>query len=219
MDYTDVIVKKPWGKEYLCYRNSEVAIWFLHIEKGKQTSMHCHPRKNTGFVVLEGTAILSFLRNEVKLKSLEKIHIFRSRFHSTKATSKQGAYIFEIETPEDKHDLVRLEDSYGRAGTEYEGKNFHTEKTDDCLWIDEAIESPEPTKVLGCEIKHISVKDKTKLLNKDEKELFIFTNGGLITDKNQKVLWPGDVCDGKTLDLLVRNFNIDENTTVIHVIK
>ena len=40
MDYTDVIVKKPWGKEYLCYRNNEVAIWYLHIEKDKQTSMH-----------------------------------------------------------------------------------------------------------------------------------------------------------------------------------
>ena len=96
MDYTDVIVKKPWGKEYLCYRNDEVAIWYLHIEKDKQTSMHCHPNKNTGFVVLEGKAELSFLRNSMKLEGLDKIHIFRSRFHSTRAIT--DSFIFEIET-------------------------------------------------------------------------------------------------------------------------
>ena len=105
MLYDDVVVAKPWGKEYLCYRNKNVAIWFLHIEKDQQTSMHCHPNKNTGFVVLDGEVELSFLRNTIPLKSLDKIHIFRSRFHSTKAISDGGAFIFEVETPEDKDDL------------------------------------------------------------------------------------------------------------------
>ena len=40
--------------------------------------------------------------------------IRRGLFHSTKAISDE-ALIFEIETPKDKHDLVRLNDSYGRA--------------------------------------------------------------------------------------------------------
>ena len=219
MDYTNVIVKKPWGMEYLCYRNSDVAIWFLHIEHDKETSMHCHPNKNTGFVVLKGKAKLSFLRNSITLKALDKIHIFRSRFHSTKSISKKGTYIFEIETPEDKHDLVRLEDSYGRAGTDYEGKNFHTEKTEDCLWIEEATEEPNEIEWLGCKLKHLLVVNKEQLLNKEEEELFIVTKGGLVTDKQQNVVWPGDVIDGKTLHRLVKSFDIQRYTTVIHITK
>lgn len=217
MDYTNVVVKKPWGSEYLCYRNSEVAIWFLHIEKDKQTSMHCHPMKNTGFVVLEGKAELSFLRNTVSLEGLDKIHIFRSRFHSTKAVT--DSFIFEIETPEDKHDLVRLDDAYGRAGTQYEGKNFHSEKDDTCLWIDDpSIEAKEKV-VHGCTIKHLLIQDKKEVLNKQEEELFVVTYGGIVTKEGQKVVWPGDVIDGKSLHRLASAFEVEQNTSMIYVNK
>lgn len=217
MDYTNVVVKKPWGSEYLCYRNKDVAIWFLHIEKDKETSMHCHPNKNTGFVVLDGNVQLSFLRNSVELSGLDKIHIFRSRFHSTRALT--DSFIFEIETPEDKHDLVRLDDAYGRAGTQYEGKNFHSEKDNTCVWIEEASTSPQELNVCGCTVKHLLIKDKTELLNKEEDELFVITSGGLITDKNQKVVWPGDVIDGKTLHRLATAFDIEQDTSMIYVNK
>jgi len=217
MDYTDIVVKKPWGKEYLCYRNSEVAIWYLHIEAGKETSMHCHPNKNTGFVVLDGHATLSFLRNSVDLKGLDKIHIFRSRFHSTKAIT--DSFILEVETPEDKHDLVRLDDAYGRAGTEYEGKSFHTSKDDSCIWIDDATDIPNMQKINGCYITHILVKNKKQLINREEDEIFVVTNGGIVTDKKQKVVWPGDVIDGKTLTRLANAFEIDNDTTMIHIMK
>jgi mannose-6-phosphate isomerase-like protein (cupin superfamily) len=216
MDYTDIVVKKPWGKEYLCYRNSEVAIWYLHIEKDKETSMHCHPKKNTGFVVLEGKAKLSFLRNSVDLEGLDKIHIFRSRFHSTKAIT--DSFIFEIETPEDKHDLVRLEDAYGRAGTEYEGKSFHTPKDDSCFWINEA-PTPIIQEINDCYVTHIEIVDKEQILGGKEDEIFVVTNGGIVTDKQQKVLWPGDVIDGETLARLARAFEIDAGTTMIHIMK
>lgn len=216
MDYTDIVVKKPWGKEYLCYRNSEVAIWYLHIEEGKETSMHCHPNKNTGFVVLEGQAKLSFLRNSIDLKGLDKIHIFRSRFHSTKAIT--DSFIFEIETPEDKHDLVRLEDAYGRAGTEYEGKSFHTPKDDSCFWINEA-PAIEMQQINDCWVTHIQVTDKNQLINREESEIFVVTNGGIVTDKQQKVLWPGDVIDGETLSRLANAFEVADNTTMIHIMK
>jgi quercetin dioxygenase-like cupin family protein len=217
MDYNNVIVKKPWGKEYLCYRNEEVAIWYLHIEKDKETSMHCHPNKNTGFVVLKGKAKLSFLRNSVILEGLDKIHIFRSRFHSTKAVT--DSFILEIETPEDKHDLVRLEDAYGRAGTEYEGENFHTEKDEYCLWIPEAEMIPHQFYKNGCNISHLKVKYKEQILDKEERDIFVITKGGIVTDKKQKVVWPGDVIDGKTLHRLATAFDIEDGTTMIHIVE
>ena len=120
-DYSAVIVKKPWGSEYLCYRNGDVAIWFLNIRKGEKT-MHCHPTKNTGLAVLQGEIELSFIRNKMLLTGLDKIHIFRARFHSSAAIS--DAFLFEVESPEDKEDLIRLDDNYGREEQGYEGREF-----------------------------------------------------------------------------------------------
>ena len=44
-------------------------------------------------------------------------------FHSTKALSPDGIEIIEIETPPNKTDLVRLNDSYGRECHGYEGSS------------------------------------------------------------------------------------------------
>ena len=52
MSYDNTIVKKPWGYEYLVYENDEVGLWFLYIAKDQQTSMHCHPNKTTGLILL-----------------------------------------------------------------------------------------------------------------------------------------------------------------------
>ena len=46
------IVKKPWGYEYVIYRNkNKLALTFLDIKHNKQTSLHCHPKKKTGFIM------------------------------------------------------------------------------------------------------------------------------------------------------------------------
>ena len=100
----------------------------LNIKKNASTSMHCHPNKNTGLIVLNGEIELSFLRNSIRLSALKKISIFRSRFHSSKAVSDDGAILLEIETPVDKKDLVRLYDEYGRENKGYEGKNHFIKK-------------------------------------------------------------------------------------------
>ena len=84
--------------------------------------MHCHPTKNTGLVVLQGEIELSFIRNKMLLTRLDKIHIFRARFHSSAAIS--DAFLFEVESPEDKEDLIRLDDNYGREEQGYEGESF-----------------------------------------------------------------------------------------------
>ena len=53
-DYSRVIVKKPWGYEYLVFENEFVAIWMLHIVRKRKTSMHSHPQKRTSLIVLAG---------------------------------------------------------------------------------------------------------------------------------------------------------------------
>mgnify|MGYP003688721445 CR=1 FL=1 len=134
-EYKNVIVNKPWGYEYLAYENEHVGLWFLHIDKEHQTSLHCHPKKDTGLIVLDGVVDVSFLNNINRLVAGRKIMIRKGLFHSTKALSENGANIFEIETPKIKHDLVRLEDKYGRKAKPYEGKSSEEKKIENVYFL------------------------------------------------------------------------------------
>ena len=122
-DYRNLVVKKPWGYEYLLFENDFVAIWVLHLKKGQRTSMHCHPLKKTSLVVLSGIAQSSTLSEWFDLEALDGLIIENGVFHTTKASTDE-VFVMEMETPPNKKDLVRLKDSYGREGKGYEGTNM-----------------------------------------------------------------------------------------------
>ena len=218
MSYADVIVEKPWGHEYLVYENEYVGLWYLHIEKNQKTSMHCHPQKNTGLVLLQGCATTSFLNNSIEMSSLKKLMIRRGLFHSTMGVSDAGAHIFEIETPKDKKDLVRLEDTYGRKLAPYEGKSNESQKTDECLWVEDP---PRGKKnfyhFCECSITAESILSKDELFSRDKEDVFIFLRGALISDKGDLIAQPGDVLDGATLDRLSRVFDITHEVVLLSI--
>lgn len=119
-DYSKIVVNKPWGYEYLIYGNPEAAAWILHLRQSHQTSLHCHPRKKTSLSVLSGEVLCSFLTGKKRLQAGQSVIIDKGVFHSTKALSPGGAFVMEVETPVDKHDLVRFRDKYGRQHLGYE---------------------------------------------------------------------------------------------------
>ncbi|MFA6547747.1 MAG: hypothetical protein WCT11_02235 [Candidatus Magasanikbacteria bacterium] len=120
-DYNGLVVRKPWGYEYLLFENKHVAIWFLYIKNGMKTSMHCHPNKKTSLINLHGKIETSSLTDTFLLSEKEAIMIDNGVFHSTLAISNGGAYVIEIENPPNKGDLIRLRDAYGRENKGYEG--------------------------------------------------------------------------------------------------
>jgi acetolactate synthase I/II/III large subunit len=128
-DYSKVIVKKPWGYEYLVFENEFVAIWMLHIVRKRKTSMHSHPKKRTSLILLAGNATCYHLEGSEKLNPMEGIVIDEGVFHLTEASSElpidpqseNGIWVMEIESPPNKADLVRMKDEYGRSGKAYEG--------------------------------------------------------------------------------------------------
>ena len=105
--------------EYLLFENQDVAIWHLFIEKWKCTSLHCHPNKKTGLVVLGGAAKVDFLNGTNKLFAGEKVMIRHGVFHRTTNMVSETLQMLEIETPVDKSDILRLEDNYGRRSSPY----------------------------------------------------------------------------------------------------
>lgn len=114
------VVPKPWGHEYLMYRNPGVEVWHLYLKKGEATSLHCHPNKKTALILLSGTAQLTDLKGERTLSALGGVIIDAGAFHKTRALSAEGIHVIEVETPPDKNDLIRLKDEYGRVGKGYE---------------------------------------------------------------------------------------------------
>jgi len=193
MSYETNIVKKPWGYEYLAYKNEDVGLWFLYIAPGQSTSMHCHPKKTTGLVLLDGEAEISFLADKRTIKSLDKVMIRRGLFHSTKAISGKGAFIFEIETPVDKQDLVRLNDQYGRASKPYEDNTFEETKSQNCLWITDENKIYD---FANCTLQVETIDDINVINNKKDNDLIMFLKGGMvrnIDNISHCVTVPGDV--------------------------
>ena len=216
MQYENIVVKKPWGYEYLVYQNDKVALWFLYIGYKHRTSMHCHPNKTTGLILLDGEAELSFLTNTVNVKPVTKVMIRKGLFHSTKAISENGACVFEIETPVNKHDLVRLDDKYGREGTPYEDSTFETPKKEDCLWITDI---NSHYNFSGCDINVEIVEDVNKFYEKHDDKNIVFLNGGIKTNDGNFVAQAGDVVSSVIVKRLIKLFTQISDNTIIMTIK
>lgn len=78
--------------------------------------MHCHPRKETALLCLEGTATFHTLTETYKIQSMDFVHVQKGAFHSTENTGDSLLRLVEIETPRNKFDLIRAKDKYGRQG-------------------------------------------------------------------------------------------------------
>jgi mannose-6-phosphate isomerase-like protein (cupin superfamily) len=216
MNYKSNVVKKPWGYEYLAYENDKVALWFLKILRDHRTSTHCHPNKTTGLMVVDGHAEVSFLADSINLKNSEKIMIRKGLFHSTKACQNHLS-LFEIETPVDKHDLVRLHDSYGRTGQPYEDETYEYPKESECVWIKDPLPGESETYNFdGQSIKVISVQTLDHLKEISRSSNVMFLKGGLLTEYGVAVASPGDIVSSNVLQRLLDVFNkVDEGTIVL----
>lgn len=217
--YNNKIVKKPWGYEYLVFENAEVALWALHIGKNQSTSMHCHPNKTTGLTVLSGKCQVSFFSNSFTVNELDKVMIRKSLFHSTKSISENGSIIFEIETPNNKQDLVRFDDSYGRKGLPYEGEEFEVPKSDDCLSINENFEL-NFSKYADCLLKIYTILDSSFFNDFDDSVNFIVLSGGIVTEYGVALVNPGDIINNAIAKKIISVFeNVIPNTKVLVIEK
>jgi mannose-6-phosphate isomerase-like protein (cupin superfamily) len=217
MSYENVVVKKPWGYEYLVYENDDVGLWLLRIESGQSTSMHCHPKKNTGLIVLNGTAQISFLNNSFTVESPDKMMIRRGLFHSTKAASSGGVFMFEIESPKIKNDLVRLRDKYGRKAQPYEGKEFETSRTDECLFLGDDDYQKGPFTFCGRNLELKKLSSQSDLSHISEEDILMCFRGGLTNEGKDPIYQPGDVVVGKIFKQLSEEFEVVENSLILVV--
>jgi mannose-6-phosphate isomerase-like protein (cupin superfamily) len=211
--YDNRIVFKPWGHEYVVYRYKNIlSVTLLNINPTKSTSLHCHPIKKTGFVLLDGKALiqLGLWKSERKIyESPSKLMIRTGLFHSIKCISKKPLLALEFETPINKNDLVRFNDIYGRERQPYEqGKNFY-----------KLYKFKEKTEyVFGKTIVKLEIhKNFKKLVSEKNNTIFAVLNGSVCSKKKQKILSPGDIIRTGTFKKLAKVFKIDKKLTVLKI--
>lgn len=126
-DYSNTVNVKPWGHEFLIFQNDRTAIWLMHLKKGQSTSLHCHFKKDTFLVNLNGVVLVNLIDDEqLHLPLMEHVYIPKGKFHGFTSLHDETV-ILEIEVFgdnldfSDKNDLLRLRDVYNRSDTGYEG--------------------------------------------------------------------------------------------------
>jgi len=144
MKQSDATIRKPWGWERCIYTSDAMAVWLLHIVPDRGTSLHRHDNKRTVLTVLKGKASVTANGKTFTPPVGGDIDIPAGTPHKTMASapvgeplSEDGIWVLETEWPNDKEDLTRLEDSYGRD-SQYEGKASWVKKMAGALELSES---------------------------------------------------------------------------------
>ena len=218
--YDNKMVLKPWGCEYVAYRNKKkLAITFLKIDYNKETSLHCHPNKKTGFILIDGNASIQlglWKKTSKVFNAPDKLMIRTGLFHSIKALSKRGLKALEFETPVLKNDLVRYDDKYGRELKPYEGKNFIKKINTSEIFFD-TTKNYQEFKVNKTKIILQKYKNFSLLLKKNNKNIFAVVDGSIIDQNKKKVLSIGDIIRTGTIKKLAEKFLINKTITLLEV--
>lgn len=222
--YDDKVVIKPWGYEYVVYRNkNNLCVTMLHIEYNKSTSLHCHPNKKSGFVLLKGKAEFQLglwkKRSEIR-SSPSKRMIARGLFHKIKSVSKKGVMALEFETPVDKNDLIRFKDSYGREQKFYEGKKHTKVINKNNL----RFKKPSSTKKQEFKISKSLLtienhKNFNKLLKNKPNTIFAILDGSIADKYGRSLLSYGDIIKTNDLKTLSKVFKIKKKLGVLKINK
>jgi mannose-6-phosphate isomerase-like protein (cupin superfamily) len=220
--YDKNIFIKPWGFEYVIFRKKKkVGITFLKIFQGKKTSLHCHTKKKTGFIILNGQALVQvglYKYNKKKYGPLSRLVFRPGLFHSLKAISKKGVEALEFESPFDKLDLVRFKDDYGRKDRPYEGIEF-TKRLDKSFIKFRNRSNKNSYKFNNTLVKIKKVKKFTRLIKQDYKTSVSILSGE-IKDKNGNIIIStGEVVRFSTLKILSRNYIVSKPISFLQVSK
>jgi mannose-6-phosphate isomerase-like protein (cupin superfamily) len=222
--YDNRVVLKPWGYEYAVYRNlNHLSVTLLSIDYNKSTSLHCHPSKKSGFILLGGKALfqLGLRKKNTELHSSpSKRMIARGLFHSIKSVSKNGLLALEFETPVNKNDLVRFKDSYGRVQKSYEGKKFtKVIESNYIRFKTPRIGKKQIYKIGKLEVSLEVHKDFKKILKAKKNTIFAILDGSVSDNKGRNVLSYGDIIKVDDLRILSKVFKIKKKLSVVKVYK
>ena len=112
-------VDKPWGYELHWARTDRYVGKILHVEAGHALSLQYHNVKDETIYLYSGRIVFEFERNGAlvaqELRPGDSVRVEPKTVH--RMTALEDSDVLEASTPE-IHDVVRLEDRYGRTTDE-----------------------------------------------------------------------------------------------------
>jgi quercetin dioxygenase-like cupin family protein len=109
-------VEKPWGYELHWAKTDRYVGKVIHVNKGHALSLQYHNIKDETIFLWSGKLLFEIDVNgqleKREMKPGEAVHITPKTIH--RMTAIEDSDILEASTPE-LHDVVRLEDRYGRT--------------------------------------------------------------------------------------------------------
>jgi mannose-6-phosphate isomerase-like protein (cupin superfamily) len=112
-------VDKPWGHELIWAQTDRYVAKVLFIRQGQRLSRQFHRRKDETFFVESGEMSLEIGEGPgtetIEMKPGDTFHCAPGTVH--RMIGRTDVRVFEVSTPE-IDDVVRLEDAYGREGTD-----------------------------------------------------------------------------------------------------
>jgi mannose-6-phosphate isomerase len=111
-------VEKPWGYELVWAETARYVGKILHIRAGQRLSRQFHVKKDETFLVESGEMDLEVGQGAdlqvIRMRTRDTFHCAPGTIHRMVAVTDVD--VLEVSTPE-LDDVVRLEDAYGRQGT------------------------------------------------------------------------------------------------------
>jgi mannose-6-phosphate isomerase-like protein (cupin superfamily) len=220
LSYDNRIVTKPWGEEYVIFKNkNKIAITYLKIKKGQSTSLHCHPQKKTGFLILSGSAKVQlgiYKKNTFIYKPMSILVLRAGLFHKIKASKFKDLYALEIENPYIKKDLIRIEDTYGRKNKDYEGLS----NTKKITKYHQVFKKPYKKKKHVYNLNKITIelsyyKNFKRYSSINDRSVSIILDGSITTRKGTKVIGIGEIVKSLTLKKLSEYFPINKKILIL----
>ena len=108
-------VEKPWGYELHWAKTDRYVGKLIHVNAGHALSLQYHNIKDETIYLQSGRLLFEIQEGDQRvtreMRPGERVHITPKTIH--RMTAIEDSDIFEVSTPE-LHDVVRLEDRYGR---------------------------------------------------------------------------------------------------------
>jgi mannose-6-phosphate isomerase len=112
-------VEKPWGYELHWAKTDRYVGKVIHINKGHALSLQYHNLKDETVYVFSGKLLFEIEENgklvSREMQPGEAAHVTPTTVH--RMTALEDTDVLEASTPE-LHDVVRIEDRYGRTGNQ-----------------------------------------------------------------------------------------------------
>jgi len=224
--YINKVVIKPWGEEHVCFHNKKkLGITLVKIKPKHQTSLHCHPNKKTGFVILSGLANVQiglYKKNISTYKPLSILVLRPGLFHRISCSGKKFLYALETEAPFEKNDLVRFDDKYGREKKSYENLKSIVPCTKEHLIFNNTKNKKTEIKKFKdiiLQIKNFTNSYSLKKMKVNKEAIVIILDGCLIDRNSNKVIKYGEIVKFNTVLLLSKFYKIKNNLRLLIIEK